>query len=329
MFSAFGYVRPGHLEDAVAALAGVTGGAARIHAGGTDLLGCLRDEVFAADLLVSLSGIEGLRGVRGTDDDGLAIGAMTTIAEVAEHPEILRRYPVLAQAAGEVGSPQLRNQGTLGGNLCQKPRCWYYRGDFDCLRKGGYKCFAVTGENQYHAIFGGANCFIVHPSDTAPALVALDAEVKVYGPRGPRRLPVAKLFMPPAENPRRETVLDAGEVLVEVLIPPPPAHLVSRYRKIRTRRAWDFAVAGCALALHMEGPTVRDCRIVLAGAAPVPWRSRATEDAIRGKALTDQVIAEAAQAVVANAQPMTKNGYKIPLFMGMMEEELRKAAAPV
>jgi len=322
MFAPFAFARPTHLQDAVDRLAA---GGAQVHAGGTDLLGCLRDHVFSVDTLVSLSSIEGLSGIREKGDGGLVIGALTTISEIAGHPEIRRRYPVLALAAAEVGSPQLRNQGTLGGNLCQKPRCWYYRGDFPCLRKGGYKCFAVNGENQYHCIFGGANCFIVHPSDTAPALVALDAEVQTIGPRGSRRIPVAGLHMPPAENPTRETVLESGEILVEILVPPPADGLYSAYRKICTRRAWDFAIAGCALALAMDGTRVRDCRVVLSGAAPIPWRSRETEEVLRGAVLDDAAIREASEAVVATAQPMSKNGYKVPLFKGMIEEELRKA----
>ena len=322
MLPPFAYSRPGHIQDAVERLAQA---GAHVHAGGTDLLGCLRDGVFPAELLVSLSGVDGLAGIETRNDGGLAIGAMTTIAEVAGHPAVRQRYPVLAQAAAEVGSPQLRNQGTLGGNLCQKPRCWYYRGDFPCLRKGGYKCFAVNGENQDHCILGGANCFIVHPSDTAPALVALDAEVHTLGPRGARRLPVAKLHMPPADNPTRETVLEPSEILVQISLPPPPAGLYSAFRKVRARRAWDFAVAGAALALAMDGQRVADCRIVLAGAAPIPWRAQEAEAALRGKTLDDAVIAEVAAAVVANAQPMSKNAYKLPLFKGLVTEELLKA----
>ncbi|MGD2081741.1 MAG: xanthine dehydrogenase family protein subunit M [Chromatiales bacterium] len=323
MLPAFAYIRPAHLQDAVARLAE---GGAEVHAGGTDLLGCLRDEVYTVDTLVSLSAVQGLSGVRETGDGGLVIGAMTRIADVAANPRIRAAYAGLAQAAAEVGSPQLRSQGTLGGNLCQKPRCWYYRGDFHCLRKGGYKCFAVTGENEYHCILGGANCFIVHPSDTAPALVSLDAEVKIAGPDGGRRLPVADLHVPPAENPRRETRLEPGEVIVEVILPGPAAGLRSSYRKVRTRRSWDFAVAGCALALAMDGDQVRDCRVVLSGAAPVPWRSKEAEEALRGRSLDDATIRAAAKAAVAEARPMSNNAYKVPLFEGMLEEELRKAA---
>jgi xanthine dehydrogenase YagS FAD-binding subunit len=324
MFPPFAYTRPEHLQDAVRRLAQ---GNARAHAGGTDLLGCLRDQVLAAETLVSLSAIEGLARVRELEDGGLAIGAMTTITEVAEHPAIRRLYPGLAQAAAQVGSPQLRNQGTLGGNLCQKPRCWYYRGDFRCLRKGGSHCFAVVGENQFHCIFGGANCFIVHPSDTAPALVALGAEVGTLGPDGGRRIPVAELHVPPAKDPTRETVLGRGEILVEIRLPPPAAGLYSSYRKVSARRSWDFAIAGCALALALDGKTVRDCRVVLSGAAPVPWRSRPAEAVLKGRVLEEAVIREAAAAAVARATPLTKNGYKIPLFRGLLEEELGRAAA--
>jgi len=323
MLAPFAYARPEDIQEAVARLADR---GARVLAGGTDLLGCLRDDVFSAETLVSLGTVAGLSGIRGDGEGGLVIGAMTTISEMAEHPEVRRLYPVLAQAAGEVGSPQLRNQGTLGGNLCQKPRCWYYRGDFPCLRKGGHKCFAVNGENQYHCLFGGASCFIVHPSDTAPALVALDAEVQTLGPRGSRRIPVAGLHMPPAEDPTRETVLEPGELVVEIRVPAPADGLYSAYRKVRTRRAWDFAIAGCALALAMDGQRVRDCRVVLAGAAPIPWRSREAEEAIRGKVLDGGLAAQAAGAAVAAALPMSKNGYKVPLFRGVLEEELRRAA---
>jgi xanthine dehydrogenase YagS FAD-binding subunit len=323
MFTPFAYLKPASLQDAVAALADAD---AHLHAGGTDLLGCLRDEVFAAGKLVSLAAIEGLCGLNETPDGGIDIGAMTTIADIAEHPLIQQKYPGLSQAAAEVASPQLRNQGTLGGNLCQKPRCWYYRGDFPCLRKGGHKCFAVNGENQYHCIFGGANCFIVHPSDTAPALVALDATVETVGPAGGRRLPVAQLHMSPEQDPTRETVLKPGEFIVKVQLPPPAEGLYSSYRKVRTRRSWDFAVAGCALALAMDGNRVRDCRVVLSAAAPIPWRSQETEQVLRGQALDETVIRQAAKAAVANARPMTKNAYKIPLFEGMLVEELRKAA---
>jgi xanthine dehydrogenase YagS FAD-binding subunit len=228
-----------------------------------------------------------------------------------------------------VASPQLRNQGTIGGNLCQKPRCWYYRGEFDCLRKGGDTCFAAQGENQFHCIFGSDDiCFIVHPSDTAPPLVALNAQLKVVGPDGERILPVEDLHVLPASDVRRETWLQPGEIIVAIRIPPPPRNLRTSYRKVRARRAWDFALAGVALALQFDGDIVVDGRVVLSGAAPVPWRSRSVENIIRGKTLNRQTIAAAAKAVVEGAQPLAKNAYKIPLFRGVIEEELERMSRP-
>jgi xanthine dehydrogenase YagS FAD-binding subunit len=260
---------------------------------------------------------------------GLQIGALSTITEVAENPVIRNRYAGLAKGAAEVASPQLRNQGTIGGNLCQKPRCWYYRGEFDCLRKGGGTCFAAQGENQFHCIFGSDDiCYIVHPSDTAPPLVALNAQLRVVGPDGERTLPVEDLHVLPTNDVRRETWLKAGEIIVAVYIPPPPRNLRTSYRKVRARRAWDFALAGVALALQFEGDLVVDGRVVLSGAAPVPWRSRSVEKIIRGKKLNRQTIAAATEAVVEGAQPLGKNAYKIPLFRGVIEEELQRMSRP-
>ncbi len=245
---------------------------------------------------------------------------------MAEDERIRRRYPVLAEAAAEVASPQLRHQGTLGGNLCQKPRCWYYRGEFHCLRKGGERCFAVAGENQYHCILGGKGCFIVHPSDTAPALLALDAQVEIASYGGERRVPVGEFHVPPADDPQKETVLKPGEIVTEIILPPPAEGLYGRYRKVRARQSWDFALAGMALALEMDGDRVRGARIVLSGAAPVPWRSREAEKVVTGQKLTAKVAAEAARAALEPAKSLGKNGYKLQVFRGMIEEELLRAA---
>jgi len=170
---------------------------ARIYAGGTDLLGCLRDHVFGAEKVVSISKIKELDGIRETAD-GIRIGALTTVARVAEDAVIKKHYPVLAQAAASVASPQLRNQGTIGGNICQKPRCWYYRGEFHCLRKGGDRCYAVGGENQFHCVLGGDRCYIVHPSDIAAALVSLRASVHIAGPQGNRTVALKGFYVPPS-----------------------------------------------------------------------------------------------------------------------------------
>ncbi len=322
MMPAFQYVRVQSLEEGIKHLSSED---ARVHAGGTDLLGCLRERVFTANKAVSISNINELKGIH-QERGGLRIGALATIAQVAESPAVKRLYPGLARAAAEVGSPQLRAQGTIGGNICQKPRCWYYRGDFHCIRKGGDTCFAFEGENQYHCIFGGAACYIVHPSDTAPALSVFDASVLITGPKGKRSVPIDRFFVLPAADPRRETVLEPGEIVAEISIPAPPPGLRSSYRKVRARRSWDFALAGVALALRFDGSRVSEARVWLSGAAPVPWRSKEVEQEISGKQLDGKTIARAAGAAVRNAEPLRKNGYKVPLFRAVIEEQLEAMA---
>jgi xanthine dehydrogenase YagS FAD-binding subunit len=322
MMPAFQYVRVPSLEEGIRHL---SSGDARVHAGGTDLLGCLRENVFTAGKVVSISSIKELEGIR-EDRGGLRIGALSTITQVAESPLVKKLYPGLARAASEVGSPQLRAQGTIGGNICQKPRCWYYRGDFHCLRKGGDKCFAFAGENQYHCIFGGAGCYIVHPSDTAPALSAFQATVRITGPKGSRSVLIDQFFVPPAIDPWKETVLAPEEILTEISIPAPTPGLRSSYRKVRARRSWDFALAGVALALRLDGARVSEAHVWLSGAAPVPWRSKEVEQEILGKQLDEKTIARAGEAAVKNAEPLTKNGYKVPLFRAVIEEELEAMA---
>ncbi len=323
MIPAFGYVRPSTLAEATAALAAP---GARAHAGGTDLLGCLRDGVFTADKVVSLSGIPELRGLRKNLDGGVIIGAMTTLAEVAREPAILAGYAALADGALSAASPQLRNQGTLGGNLCQRPRCWYYRGDFHCARKGGDKCYAAEGENQFHCIFGGDVCFYVHPSDTAPVLTAFDAALRITGKQGSRSVPVAQFFVAPAVDYTRETVLAPGEVVTEVVLPPQPAGTRSTYRKLRARGSWDFALSGAAVVTTLDGGRVRRARIVLSGVAPVPWRVPAAERALVGQPITAATARAAAVAAVQGAEPLAENGYKIELVRGAVEEALLRLA---
>ncbi len=324
MLPNFSYVRAKSVTDAVRTL--VAPGA-RLHAGGTDLLGCLRDGVFKADKVVSLGGIAALRGIAAAPTGGLRIGAMTTLAEIVSSKPIVEQYAALAQAAAAVGSPQLRNQGTLGGNLGQRPRCWYFRGDFQCLRKGGDTCFAMQGENQYHAIFGGHGCYVVHPSDTAVALVALGARARVAGPAGTRAVPLASFFVLPEKNVRKETVLEHNEVLTDILLPPAATLTKSVYRKVRSRGSWDFALASVALVLAVDSAgVVKSARVVLGAAAPVPWRSEAAEKAIVGNKLTAETAARAAEAAVKGAEPLAQNEYKVALFKGIVEEQLLAVA---
>jgi xanthine dehydrogenase YagS FAD-binding subunit len=319
----FTYIKAKSLKEAIAQLSSK---GAKIHAGGTDLLGCLRDDIFGAEKLVSIGGLNALRGINQTKDGGLRIGALTTIAEIENNKTVKERYSALAQAASEVGSPQLRNQGTIGGNICQKPRCWYYRGEFHCLRKGGDRCYAYDGENQFHCIFGGNMCYIVHPSDTAPALVAFEAMVRIGGPRGTRLAPIARFHVPPSESFQKETILKPNEIVTEILLPPPAKGLRSSYRKVRARRSWDFALAGVALALQFDGDKIVKARVVLSGAAPVPWRSKEAEEIVTGRRLDAETLTRAAATAVKNAQPLKYNGYKISLFRGIIEEELKAMA---
>ncbi len=325
MLPSFSYARPRTLKDALTRL---SASGAHPHAGGTDLLGCLRDGVFDAREVVSLSDLAELRGIARTKDGGLRIGALATLAELARHPDVVSRYPVLAQGAAAAASPQLRNQGTVGGNVCQRPRCWYFRGDFLCARKGGELCYAENGENEYHAIFGGSGCHIVHPSDTAPALVALGATAVVASAKGSRRVPMEKLFVLPAVDIHHETVLAPGELVTEILVPPPPPGARSLYRKVRSRAAWDFALAGVAAVVSVADGKVTNARLVLSGVAPVPWRVPGAERALAGKPLDAASAAVAARAAVEGAAPLAGNGYKVDLVRGVVEEALTVLATP-
>lgn len=322
MIKNFRYVRPQTLDEALTRLA-EPGAAA--HAGGTDLLGCLRDGVYDVETVVSLTQIRALRGIRSTGSD-LRIGPLTPLADVARHPVVREKYAALAQAAAAVGSPQLRNQGTLGGNLCQRPRCWYFRGDFACLRKGGDRCYAVGGEDQYHCVFGGGPCFMVHPSDTATALVALGARVTVAGPRLPRTIPLESFYVLPQRDFTKENILQPGELVTEVVIPAPASGSVSAYRKVRARASWDFALAAVAVALSFTPESVSAARVVLGAAAPVPWRAERAERALVGSRLDAPAITRAAAAAVDGATPMGQNGYKVPMLRGLTQEVLEGLA---
>ncbi len=320
MLPNFAYVRARTVEEALEHLGGED---TRVHAGGTDLLGCLRDRVFAADKVVSLRDVEGLTGIRRAADGGLVLGGLTTLAEVSRSSEVRGLYPGLAQAASAVASPQLRNQGTLAGNLCQRPRCWYFRGEFHCAKKGGAQCYAVGGQNRYHAVLGGGPCYIVHPSDTAPMLLALDAAVRIVGRAGERAIKLAEFFVLPEVELARENVLAPGEIVTEILLPPAPG-LYSSYRKVRERGAWDFALASVALALRSIGGRVTQASVVLGGVAPAPWRAEAVERAIVGTTVDEKTARDAAAAAVEGAEPLEWNAYKLPLIRGIVEESLRR-----
>ena len=314
----FAYVNATSIEQIPSLLSGGWG-ETQIIAGGTDLLGELKEYVETPKKLVNLKTIPGLDEIR-EDSSGVTIGALATIADIAGHPTIREHYTVLAEAAASVASPQIRNVGTIGGNLCQRPRCWYYRdAEIICLKKGGDKCYALSGLNKYHAIFGGGPVYIVHPSDTAPALIALGATVKIFGPDGEKNMPLENFFvLPTPSNPFRENVLESKEIVVEVHIPTPKPYTKSRYIKIRERGTSDFALASVAAIFEMDGAICRKADIVLGGVAPAPWRSEEAEDELNGKRITEVVAKQAGKAAVKKAEPMNDNGYKVTLAQNII-----------
>jgi xanthine dehydrogenase YagS FAD-binding subunit len=324
---AFANANPRDLQQAVARLAQARGEgrSAVLAGGGSDLLGMIKDGLVAPDLLVNLKAVRGLDEVRASAE-GVAIGGLTTLEALGRHPLIRRQYTALGEAADSVGTPQIRNVGTLAGNVCQRPWCWYYRNGFPCLKNGGSECFAAAGENQFHAIFGGGPSYIVHPSDTAPALVALEARFRLVGPRGERVVPAAEFFTLPSRQPARENVLGEDEVLAEVMLPAAAATARSTYFKILDREAWTHAVVSAAVVLDMDGEVCRNARVVLGGVAPIPWRLPRVERLLEGKAMTPELAAQAAAAAVVGAVPLAKNAYKVPLTKAVVRRTLLSVA---
>ncbi|MCX6574993.1 MAG: xanthine dehydrogenase family protein subunit M [Candidatus Aminicenantes bacterium] len=311
--SSFQYAKPASIEQVTSFLAKVNKKAFLL-AGGTDLLAEIKEGIIEPDVVVDLKAIPNLSYIK-KERDGVAIGALTTVAELAENPIVLQDYRVLHEAARVVASPQLRNMGTVGGNLCQRPRCWYYRdGQVLCTKKGGTKCYAEKGRNKYHAILGGGICYAVYPSDLAPALIALEAKAVIASPQGERTVPLAEFYTPPLVNVRKENILSGQEVLKEVCIPPAKRGDKSVYMKFTERGAWDFAVVSVAAKGTISGGTIEDIRIVCGGVAPMPWRLRKAEDLIKGRRASDTLIRQAAKAALADAKPLEENGYKVDLL---------------
>jgi xanthine dehydrogenase YagS FAD-binding subunit len=295
--------------------------AASFVGGGSDLLGLVKERIVSPDVLVNLKTIKGLDQVTQTST-GVTIGGLMTLDNLTHHPLIRRQYAVLAEAAETVATPQIRNVGTLAGNVNQRPWCWYFRNGFPCYKNGGNTCFSFGGENQFHAIFGGGPSYIVHPSDTAVALVALDARFRIVGPSFERVLPAADFFALPQQDAARENVLGAGEVLAEIHLPAPRPGWRSTYHKIMDREAWTHAVVSAAIVLEMDKQVCRNARIVLGGVAPIPWRLPAVEGMLTGERITESLALKAAEAAIDGAKPLAKNGYKIPLTKGVVRRTL-------
>ncbi|MFI5174538.1 MAG: FAD binding domain-containing protein [Terriglobia bacterium] len=317
---AFEYFAPQQLADVIRTLS-TAGGNAQVCAGGTDILGRLKDGVDSTDKLVCLKTLPEMRYVHESND-GVRIGALASLSTIEEHPIIRKSFPLLIEALFVTAAPQIRNQATLGGSICQRPRCWYLRGPFDCLRKGGAKCFAVDGENKYHAILGGHLCYIVHPSDTATALLALNASAKIQGSKGEKTVPLDKFFVGPEVNILKENILEDDEILTEVFIPMPPAGSRGAFSKSRERQSYDFALGSAAVQCTMKNGVCSEVRVVLGGVAPIPWRSVEAEEELRGKKLDQKTIERAAAAAVRKAKPMTQNAYKVDLTRQLLSKSL-------
>ena len=327
---AFEWTNPASVNEAVKMLTVTSPGdideAPRPIAGGQDLLTTMKDYTSRPTRLVNLKNIRGLNKIT-VNGRGLTIGALVTLTELEEHAGVRRSYPGLAEAAHSIATPQIRNLGTVGGNLCQRPRCWYFRlEEVICLKKGGSECYAASGENKYNAIIGGGPSYIVHPSDLAPMLLALEATVTITGAAGKRVIPLDKFFTLPSEgNIRRENVLKNEEIITEINVPASPLAARSTYLKFKERESLDFALASAAVAVRLTGRTVSDARIVLGGVAPIPWRVPAAEKFLVGKELKPDVLAEAGKIALAEAKPLEKNAYKMPLAQTLVRRALAKA----
>jgi xanthine dehydrogenase YagS FAD-binding subunit len=320
---AFGYVNAASQQEALAALSTATRGRRLPLAGGMDLVGLMKDHVLQPDVLVN---VKKLPAAIEAPAQGLAaIGAAATLTDVAEHAALAKAYPALTDAARSVGTPQIRNMGTVGGNLMQRPRCWYFRNEeFHCLKKGGSRCFAVDGENQHHAIFGDGPCHIVHPSSLAMPLIAYGARIKVAGPDGERELEADKFFVMPDRNMFGETVLEPTELVTGVVIPIPRNTSSATY-EVKFKQSHDWPIATASVALRMNGGVVESARVVLGAVAPIPWRSMAAEQALRGKRIDETVAWQAAEAALAEARPMSGNAYKVQVAKTALRRAIMKA----
>jgi xanthine dehydrogenase YagS FAD-binding subunit len=314
----FAYSRPASLDEALLLL----GPSARPLAGGTDLLTLMKADLVVPERLVAIGPLLP-RGIAG-GAEGLTIGAATTLADVERDPTVSQRFSALAQAAAVAATPQLRNMATLGGNLLQRPRCWYFRNRLArCWLKGGAACHALEGENRLHALFGARDCAAVHPSDLAPALLAFDASARVRGTRGERVVALEDFFSLPTEDRRSETTLRDGELVLEVAMPAHPLETRSVYLKAMDRQAFAFALASVAAVVRLSPrQRIGHARVVLGGVAPIPWRAHGAERMLLGAEVSQRLLQDAADAALEGAVPLKGNAFKIPLAKALVRRAL-------
>ena len=319
---AFQLYQPGSASEAQKLLEQY-GHDALVLAGGLDSMDWLKDRIKKPRVVVDLGGIEEMKGIRETGD-GVEIGAMTTLTAVAENPTIKQHYDVLAQAAELVASPQIRNQGTIGGNVSQDTRCWYYRAGWPCYRAGGNICYADTpvGRNREHAILHAERCIAVNPSDTAPALIALDAKFVVVTPKGQQVVDAEDYFVGPDLDITRMNILRPGYLLTTIRIPSTWARAEFYFEKVRDRNVWDFPLMNVASALKSSGDTIQDIRVAVNAVAARPLRLRAVEDSVRGKPRNAATGQAAGKLAVEGAVPLQFNAYKIPLMRNLVKRAI-------
>jgi xanthine dehydrogenase YagS FAD-binding subunit len=295
---------------------GQLGDGATIKAGGIDLLDLMKEDIVSPPKLVNIRNISSLRGITASKD-GLHLGPLSTLSEIAAHPEIQRSYSALSDAAGHAATPQVRNMATIGGNIMQRPRCWYFRSsDFDCKKKSGSSndCHAHTGENQYHAIINNGTCAMVHPSSTAVPLLAMNAQVELTSKRGKRTVNMSEFYVPPEKSLINETVVQPGEIITSIFVPALEPGTRSAYQKYGEKESFDWPLADAGILLVMDGQICRKAAVVLGVAAPTPIRSSAAEAVLIGKPIDEARAREAAKAAMQSATPLSQNGFKTQLF---------------
>jgi len=322
---AFEYAQPTTKDEAVRLLSGGNGSAV-VLAGGTDLLSLMKDHIVSPQRVVSLKHVKELHGIEFKPSSGLRLGAMVTFEELLDHRDVRKSYPALSQAVEGVASPQVRSMGTVGGDLCQRPRCWYYRSGFGLLATYNGKALVPDGDNRYHAILGNSGpAYFVSPSSLGPILVALGAKLQLHGPDGNRELAVEKFFVTPASDQESEHALQPNEIVTEILVPAPGGAKMAVY-EVRQKEALDWPLAAAAVVLNMDGSTVKTARVVLGHVAPVPWPAPDAEQVLAGKPLEEEVAAEAGKAALSKATPLSKNAYKVQLARVAVKRALLRAA---
>jgi len=324
----FAYTSAGSVDEVIRLLGTDGDGTIRPLAGGTDLLTLMKGEIASPERLVDIKRATGLDNSIQETKDGLVVGALATLAAIETNPRIKERYPALAEAAAIAATPQLRNMATLGGNLLQRPRCWYFRNAaIPCWLKGGDTCPAHDGENRLHALFGGGPCVAVHPSDPATALLALDASVRLRGAAGERTVPLADFFTLPTDDHQVETIIHPDDVLLDVRVPAWMAGMRSTYLKAMDRKVWAFALVAVAAAIRVEDGRIANARVVLGGVAPIPWRCRNAERTLIGAAPDAGLFDRAADAALDDAAPLQHNAYKIPLARTLVRRAIAALAS--